>query len=161
MSKTPNAQNPALPPIASVGEAERAIANLNGIMDRLIATVEEETARMRAGRLRDAVELDEAKLELSRAYATESERVKTAKAIIAKGLPGELERLRLRHESFRASLQTNLTVLATAHAVSEGIIRGVSGELARKRAPSTYGATGRANTPGSKTSQPLAISRSL
>jgi hypothetical protein len=58
-------------------------------------------------------------------------------------------------------LKTNLTVLATAHAVSEGIIRGVSGELARKQAPSTYGASGQANTPGPKASQPLAISRTL
>ena len=62
---------------------------------------------------------------------------------------------------FRPLLQTNLTVLATAHAVSEGIIRGVSGELARKRTPSTYGASGRANGPAAKASQPLAFSRTL
>ena len=54
-----------------------------------------------------------------------------------------------------------LTVLATAHAVSEGIIRGVSGELARKQAPSTYSASGRAQAPSTKTSPPLAFSRSL
>ena len=72
-----------------------------------------------------------------------------------------LDRLRKRHDAFRALLQTNLTVLATAHAVSEGIMRGVSGEMARKQAPSTYGATGRANVPSSKTSQPLAFSKSL
>ena len=69
--------------------------------------------------------------------------------------------MRERHAAFQALLQTNLTVLATAHAVSEGIIRGVSGELARKQAPSTYGATGRANAPSAKASQPLAISRTL
>jgi hypothetical protein len=148
-------------PIASVSEAERAIANLNTIMDRLVETVEQETARVRVGKLHDAVQNDDTKAELARAYAVESERVKAAKDIVAKGLPDALERLRRRHGAFRALLQTNLTVLATAHAVSEGIIRGVSGELARKQAPSTYGATGRANTPGSKTSQPLAISRSL
>ena len=72
-----------------------------------------------------------------------------------------LDKLRRRHDAFQSLLQTNLTVLATAHAVSEGIIRGVSGELARKAAPSTYGANGRANLPSSKTSQPMAISRSL
>jgi len=71
----------AVAPIASAGEAERAIANLNKIMDRLIDTVEEETARYRAGRLRDAIELDEAKVELARAYAAESERVKEAQAL--------------------------------------------------------------------------------
>ena len=148
-------------PIASAGEAERAIVNLNKIMDRLIDTVEEETALLRAGRLRDAVELDEAKVELARAYAAESERVKSAKDIIAQSLPDALDALRKRHDAFQALLQKNLTVLATAHAVSEGIIRGVSGELARKQAPSTYGASGRANTPSSKTSQPLAVSRTL
>jgi hypothetical protein len=57
--------------------------------------------------------------------------------------------------------QLDVTVLATAHAVSEGIIRGVSGELARKQAPSTYGADGRAQAPSTKSSQPLAPSRSL
>ena len=148
-------------PIASVSEAERAIAHLNTVMDRLVETVEQETARVRVGKLRDAVQNDDTKAELARAYAVESERVRAAKDIVAKGLPDALERLRRRHGAFRALLQTNLTVLATAHAVSEGIIRGVSGELARKQAPSTYGATGRANTPGSKTSQPLAISKSL
>ena len=151
----------AAAPIASAGEAERAIANLNKIMDRLIDTVEEETALLRAGRLRDAVELDEAKVELARAYAAESERVKSAKDIIAQSLPDALDALRKRHDAFQALLKKNLTVLATAHAVSEGIIRGVSGELARKQAPSTYGASGRANTPSSKTSQPLAVSRTL
>ena len=154
---TPNA--PA--PIASASEAERAIANLNKIMDRLVETVEEETERVRAGRLRDAVELDETKVELAHLYAAETERVKSAKDIIAQSLPDALDRLRKRHDAFRALLQKNLTVLATAHAVSEGIIRGVSGELARKAAPSTYGASGRANVPNSKTSQPMAISRSL
>jgi hypothetical protein len=147
--------------IASAGEAERAIANLNTIMDALVKTVEEETARLRAGHVRDASELDEAKVELARRYAAESERVKAARALIGEALPDALEALRRRHEAFQALLKTNLTVLATAHAVSEGIIRGVSGELARKQAPSTYGASGRANAPSSKTSQPLALSRKL
>jgi hypothetical protein len=148
-------------PIASVSEAEHAIAKLNSIMDRLMQTVEEETARLRAGRLHDAVELDEAKVELAHAYAAESERVAAAKDIIARGLPEALDHLRQRHAAFQALLKTNLTVLATAHAVSEGIIRGVSGELARKQSPSTYGASGRTNAPGSKASQPLAVSRTL
>lgn len=130
-------------------------------MDRLVETVEQETARVRVGRLRDALERDETKAELARAYAAETERIAAAKGMIAQNLPDVLERLRKRHDAFRSLLQTNLTVLATAHAVSEGIIRGVSGELARKQAPSTYGSTGRANVPGSKTSQPLAISKSL
>jgi len=148
-------------PIASAGEAEQAIANINVIMDRLEETVAEETARVRAGRLRAATELESAKSDLARRFTAESARLRDAGALIAKALPEALDALRRRHAVLQAMLQTNLTVLATAHAVSEGIIRGVSGELARKRAPSTYGATGRANAPSAKTSQPLALSRSL
>jgi hypothetical protein len=55
----------------------------------------------------------------------------------------------------------NLTVLATAHAVSESIMRGVSAELARKATPQGYGASGRAAVPGAATMQPLTLSRVL
>jgi len=58
-------------------------------------------------------------------------------------------------------LQINLTVLATAHAVSEGIVRGVSAEMAQKSAPQTYGASGRHNLPNARHAQPMAVSRSL
>lgn len=147
--------------IATAGEAERAIANLSKIMDSLEATVAEETARVRAGKLRHAVELEAAKTELARSYTAESERLRAASVLIAQSLPEALAALRKRHEEFQKLLRTNLTVLATAHAVSEGIIRGVSNELTRKQAPSTYGATGRANAPDPKASQPLAVSRTL
>ena len=83
------------------------------------------------------------------------------RAQFAKDAPEALAQLERKHDEFRALLQINLTVLATAHAVSEGIMRGVSDELARKTAPSTYGATGRANAPGPNAAQPLAVSRVL
>ncbi len=147
--------------IADADQAEKAVVDLEYIMDQLEHAVTEETARVRAGRLRNAMEMGETKTEFARLYAVESERVKAAKDTIAQLSPGALDRLRRRHDSFQSLLRTNLTVLATAHAVSEGIIRGVSGELARKQAPSTYGATGRAQVPSSKASPPLAVSRTL
>ena len=147
--------------ISPAAEAERAIANLNTIMDSLIETVEEETAHMRKGRLHEAVALEPRKTELAQRYVAESARVNTARPAIAKALPQALAALRERHAAFQSLLQTNLTVIATAHAVSEGIIRGVSGEMNRRQAPSTYGASGRANGPAPRTSQPLAVSRSL
>jgi hypothetical protein len=153
----PTARNP----IADVNGAEKAVASLESVMDRLEQTLAEETARVRAGHLRQAAELDEAKLEFARLYISESDYVKTARNAIARLAPEALDRLRRRHETFQSSLRTNLTVLATAHAVSEGIIRGVSGELARKQAPSTYGASGRPQVPSSKASPPLAISRTF
>lgn len=148
-------------PIASAAEAERAIADLNGIMDRLEATLAEETAQLRAGSVRAAHALDATKSALAALYAAQCERVKAASDLIARSLPEAAEALRNRHVGFQSLLQTNLTVLATAHAVSEGIIRGVSAELTRKQSPSTYGASGRANAPSAKASQPLALSRKL
>jgi hypothetical protein len=53
-----------------------------------------------------------------------------------------------------------MVVLATAHAVSEGIMRRLSGDMARKAAPQVYGASGRATAPSPKHSRPLAVSRS-
>ena len=147
--------------IGTAAEAERVLDNLNTVMDRLIETVEAETAHMRKGRLREALALETQKQELSARYAAETGRVQVSQTMIAKSLPEALAKLRDRHAAFQALLQTNLTVIATAHAVSEGIIRGVSGELARRQTPSTYGAGGRTNAPGPRAGQPLAISRTL
>jgi hypothetical protein len=127
-------------------------------MDQLAQTIAEETGHARAGRLTAATQVSERKIELARLYSAESQRVKAG---LGHAPPGVIAELRTRHTAFQSLLQTNLTVLATAHAVSDGIIRGVSGELARKQAPSTYGATGRASAPSAKTSQPLALSRTL
>ena len=75
--------------------------------------------------------------------------------------PQAMPDLLRRHSEFRALIQTNLTVLATAHAVSEGIVRGVSGELARKASPQTYGESGRTTAPDPRSAPPLAVSRVL
>ncbi len=148
-------------PILTAAEAERAIEALHAIVDRLARTLENETAHLRAGRLRDAVALEPAKQELARAYTAAAARIKAAGPLIARTLPKLLQPLRRRHAELQELLQTNMTVLATAHAVSEGIIRGVSGELARHRSPSTYGATGKANPANPRAGQPLALSRTL
>ena len=58
-------------------------------------------------------------------------------------------------------LQVNLTVLATAHAVSEGIVRGVNGEMQRRAAPSTYTSAGKKSAAGTRHAAPLTLSRTL
>lgn len=151
----------AILPIASLGEAQHAIANLERIMDSLLATVEEETALVRGGQIREAAKLEGAKSELAGVYLAETERLKASKAFMQSNLPDALAALRQRHESFHALLQINLTVLATAHAVSEGIVRSVSDEINRTQVPQTYGATGRATVSRPKNRQPIALSRTL
>jgi hypothetical protein len=148
-------------PIASIGEAQHAIANLERIMESLLTTVEEETALVRGGRIKEAAQLGTTKSELAGYYLAETERLKASKGFMQQSLPEALASLRRRHESFHALLQINLTVLATAHAVSEGIVRSVSDEIDRTQVPQTYGATGRATVARPKNRQPIAISRTL
>ncbi len=151
----------AILPIASLGEAEHAIANLERIMDSLLATVEEETALVRGGKVNEAAKLGSAKSELAGVYLPETERLKASKNFVQHNIPDALAALRRKHESFHALLQINLTVLATAHAVSEGIVRSVSDEINRTQVPQTYGATGRATVAMPRNRQPIALSRSL
>ncbi len=136
-------------------------ARLPAVMDGLLAMIERETELVRAGKLTEAAALAEPKAELSRQYLALAQSLKNSEAGGAHGAPGELEALRRRHDLFQALLQVNLTVLATAHAVSEGILRGVHEELTRKAAPSTYGASGMPSTPPASVAQPLTVSRIL
>jgi hypothetical protein len=150
----------SLPGINSVGEAELVIADLGRIMDALLVAVEEETALVRAGKLSAAERLSAAKSELAGNYLATTERIKASRPFLSRSLPEQLAELRRRHDSFHAVLQINLTVLATAHAVSEGIVRGVSDEINRNQVPQTYGASGRATASRPKNRQPIAVSRS-
>ena len=97
-------QTQAQPPIASVGEAERAIVNLETIMERLAATIGEETARVRGGHLHQARELEAAKTELARAYTVESTRLKNGKALVGRALPDVLDALRRRRSGIPGTL---------------------------------------------------------
>ena len=139
----------------------RLIRHLLDVMDALLGTVEEETELVRAGKLIEASKLEPTKAELSRMYVADTTRIKASQGYLVRTTPEMVDDLRQRHDEFRALLQMNLTVLATAHAVSESIMRGVSNELARKATPQAYGATGRATAPPVSSQQPLTVSRVL
>jgi len=155
-----NAPSPALQ-IETAAEAENLVRHLLAAMDALVATVEEETALVRAGKLREAAALETTKNELTRLYVADAAQVKANRPVLLRDVPDLLALLRERHDTFHALLQINLTVLATAHAVSEGLIRGAAAEVARKAAPQTYGMSGRTNVPPRGAAQPVSVSRTL
>ena len=131
------------------------------VMSALLAVIERETELVRAGKVREAMQLEEQKNELSRRYVVVVENLKNAQKHLAQVAPELLATLRRNHETFRAMLQINLTVLATAHAVSEGIVRGVNAEIQRRNIPNTYTSAGQRATPSPRHITPLAVSRSL
>jgi hypothetical protein len=130
-------------------------------MDALQVLLDRETALVRAGHLREARPLEQEKSDLARRYYEAVRHVDAFGRTFAETAPALLADLRQRHERFRTLLQGNLTVLATAHAVSEGIMRGVAAELTRKTSPQVYGAGGRPAHADGRTTQPLTVSRSL
>jgi flagellar biosynthesis/type III secretory pathway chaperone len=160
MSPSPS-PSPAAAPIATSAEAARLLGHLAEVMASLLEILEEETQLVRAGRISEVTRIEPKKSELARLYIADAGLVKANALYLARELPREFDELRRRHERFHALLQINLAVLATAHAVSEGIIRGAAGELARKAAPQTYGLTGRATAPAAGACPPVAVSRRL
>jgi len=88
-------------------------------MGALLGVIEHETELVRAGKVREAMRLEQQKGELSRRYMVTVESLKTSQKYLAQVSPELLTTLRRHHDTFRAMLQVNLTVLATAHAVSE------------------------------------------
>lgn len=147
--------------ISTPVEARKLAEDLMDVMSALLGIIERETELVRAGKLRDAIRLEEQKGELSRRYTVAVENLKNAQKYLRQVSPELLTMLQRQHDTFRAMLQINLTVLATAHAVSEGLVRGVNTEIQRKNIPNTYTASGRRAAPGPRNIAPLAVSRSL
>lgn len=149
------------PSINTPQQARKLAEILIEVMGALLKTIEQETELVRAGKVRDAIKLDTVKSDLSRRYVTAIAALRANQRYMSQATPDLLATLHRHHDSFRAILQVNLTVLATAHAVSEGIVRGVNSEMQKRAAPSTYTASGNRNTQGTRHAAPLTISRSL
>jgi len=163
MNQHPQArQAPApRPPIATPADARKLAEEMVEVMSKLLAVVERETELVRAGKVREAMQLEAQKTALSGRYVTAVEAVRVAQKHLSQVAPDLLASLKRHHETFRAMLQINLTVLATAHAVSEGIVRGVNAEVQRANMPNAYTAAGQRTAPSPRQVRPLAVSRSL
>ena len=148
-------------PVKTAAEADALVAQMIGVIADLSDELQQETEHLRAGHVRAASAVAEPKHDLGRRYVAATLRLKAARPQLAQVAPERRAALQERHAALRALLQTNMTVLATAHAVSEGIVRGVSKEITRRSVPHTYGASGRTNVPSRTAAAPIAVSRSL
>jgi len=160
MSSQHNAPAPIVP-ASTPADARRLADGLMSIMASLLDIVEQETELVRAGKVREAIALEDRKGEASRNYMRAVSEIKHSAPYLKRSTPELLATLHRHHDTFRAMLQVNLTVLATAHAVSEGIIRGVNGEIQRRRNPQGYTAAGQRAAPNHRYAAPLTLSRSL
>ena len=147
--------------IATAAEAENAIAQVADLIAKLHGVIEQETALVHAGKVRKAATLGPTKSELAGQLFAAAEWLKVNAKFLLRAAPASAAALHQTQQTFQTVLQKNMIVLATSHAVSEGIVRRLSGDLARKASPQVYGASGRAVAPNPKRAQPLAISRVL
>jgi hypothetical protein len=163
MNQNPQRQQmPAPAPVAATpADARKLAENLMDVMSALLGVIERETALVRAGKLREAMAFEPDKTALSRRYVNAVGQLKASQKYLSQTAPELLTTLHRHHDTFRAMLQVNLTVLATAHAVSESIVRGVNTEMQRRNIPNTYTAAGRRAAPGPRQITPLTVSRSL
>ena len=161
MANRPTTGKPVQHQIATPAEAQAIATHLNEVMDGLLKLVEHETGLVRDGKIGEASRLEATKAKLAQLYVADAMAIRANAPFLKTCNPALMRSLRERHDLFHSLLQINLTVLATAHAVAESVVRGVSTEITRKSAPQTYGASGRQAAPGPRQSLPLAMSRNL
>jgi hypothetical protein len=147
------------PPIASKASAEALLNHIGETMVALVQVFEDETRLVRAGKLTAAAELAPEKTNLASVYVRDIEAMKENARFIKETLPELVEEMRAAHDSFREILGRNLRVVATAHSVAEGLIRGAAEEASRRQNPRGYHANGR-TTPVKTTTRPVMVSRS-
>src|SRR5947208_3020715 len=108
-------------PASRPAEARKLAESLMEVMSGLLAVIERETELVRAGKLHEAMQLEPQKSEHARRYTLAVESLKNSQTWLKQFSPDLLTTIKRHHDTFRAMLQINLTVLATAHAVYEGI----------------------------------------
>jgi hypothetical protein len=147
------------PRVTNRDEAERMVRALMDLMGTLTKVLNEETALVKSGRISDALNSESRKGELSANYLKSLEALKANAVALARFAPAALEDLKTAHTGFSKVIEKNQTVLATARAVSEGLIRSLADEISAKSRPSHYGpATG---APRASGTGPMVLSRKL
>lgn len=130
---------PARRSIATQDEAERFLAAFAETMDELGGVLELETSEIAAGRIGAGLAQEARKSALAAGYLQGLELARANAVAIARFAPEAAGRLKDAHLGFRAALERNQAVLATAKAVSEGLVKGVAEEMAKQTRPAGYG----------------------
>lgn len=148
--------------IANKSDADRLVSAILQTMAALEQVLVQETELMRKGRIREALDQEPSKSDLAGAYMQGLETIKSNALSLARYAPDAVAELKSAHERFARIIETNQAVLATAHAVSEGLMRGLAAEAAgQQRAPSGYGPAGAISKTPATPSVSLAVSKNM
>lgn len=146
--------------IANAADATRLADEIIATMATLRALLEEETALIKGGKISAALALEVRKAELAGRYMQGLEAVKANALAMTRFAPDTMHTMRAAHETFSQVLALNQAVLATAHAVSEGLMRGLAAEAGATPGAAGYG-PGSMERRGRPQPTSLAISRKV
>ena len=132
-------------PVDNQEDAHVLLARLETSMEGLIELIEAETKLVREGKLFAAAELESKKAEYAKAYVDIMASAVAQEEAIKNMLPENVEKLRHRHEEFKALLKLNMSSLETARGVTRGLITGVANQMSQQQVPTTYGDQGTMN----------------
>jgi hypothetical protein len=159
MLGSPEPKPPAATRVLGREDGERLVAGVLATMGDLEKVLASETAHVRVGRIRDGLAEEARKSELASTYMRGIETVKANAIALARFAPEALEKLKAAHAGFGRAVEANQTVLATARAVSESLMKGVAEEMNRLSRPQGYGPAG--PQARSTKSEPLVLSKRL
>lgn len=142
-------------------DAQACAVALRDTISELKVLIDRETSLIRVGNLNDTIQLEPKKTDAARRYVAAVLKARLLQPMMARVMPDALRALQTQHEALHAALQINMTVLATAHAVSEGVIRGVNADVQRRNGPQTYTHHGQHSGPPPRQAMPIAFSRVL
>jgi hypothetical protein len=140
-------------------EAEMLLRAALDALEALDPLIAEETALLRDGRVKRALNLAPAKAEAAQRYQRCLEDIKANAIALGRYAPPSLALLRRRHEAFAALMQLNMAVLGTTRTVSESLIRELAATVGHGHAPQGYGAYGQQIGAYRPQAAPLAVSR--
>ena len=147
--------------IETPAEAETLCRDIEATMRALSELIERETALVRKAEIARTAELEERKSELARRYVDEMKQVRAHRDHLVALAPDAMARLRDLNTTFHSELQINLAALATARAVAEDLVRGVSEAVGRKRRLATYSRQGRVEKPTGPGGTAITVDRSM
>jgi len=142
--------------------AENFCSALSGTMEALLSVIEMETDLVRAGKLKEAGELQADKARLIHEYTRGMMTAKEHAVALGNLSPAATQNLRRQHGEFQPVLRINLAVLSTARDVANTIVSTVAKVAGAKNAtaPTTYGRTGTAPS-GPQSARGIAVNQSL
>lgn len=125
--------------VAGPGEAENVLRELSELIGAIEGLLNEESEHLAGGRIKLGLSRQDVKSELCARYLQTMSFVRANAVALARFAPQGVHEARERHGRLRAAIERNQAVIATARAVSEGLIRDLALEMNRRARPAGYG----------------------